>query len=107
MGSELEVFSDFPQASSVIGGHVMQRVESGPAMTALFADHGIAVSTFAQSRPASSSVHASRLPIAIVSIISLSAIALLRALVPSLLVLTSPAVSRVRGGAGLTAIDTR
>jgi hypothetical protein len=85
----------------------MQRVESGPAMTAMFADHGVTISTCASSSRSSSSTPSSVLPVAVVSIISLGTLALLSALVLSSLVLTSPAVSRVRGGAGLTPIDTQ
>ena len=78
----------------------MQRVESGSAMTAMFADHGATISTFT---PASRFFSSTVSPIlaVLVSIISLSSIALL-----NLLVLTSPAVSLVSGGAGLTEIDT-
>ncbi|HEY7348418.1 MAG TPA: hypothetical protein VH599_08915 [Ktedonobacterales bacterium] len=84
----------------------MQRVESEPAMTALFADHRAAVSTFAPSSLSSSSAPASVLPVIFVSMISLSAFVLLRTLALSSLVLTGPAGSRVRGGAGLAPIDT-
>ncbi len=68
----------------------MQRVESGPAMTALFADHGVAVSAFAPSSDFPS-VSSPVLPIASESIIRLGTIALLSSLVLSSLVLTSPA----------------
>ena len=78
----------------------MQRVESGPAMTAMFAGHGAAISTFTPASRFSSSTVSPILAV-LVSIISLSSIALL-----SLLVLTSPAVSLVSGGAGLTRVDT-
>lgn len=79
----------------------MQRVESRPAMTALFADHRASVSTFASSSP-SSSASSSVLPAAVVSIIRLTIGVLLSALVRSLLVLTGPAAgSLVSGGAGL------
>lgn len=77
----------------------MQRVESGSAMTAMFADHGAIVSTFTPASRFSSTV--SPILAVLVSIISLSSLALL-----SLLVLTSPAVSLVSGGAGLTKVDT-
>jgi hypothetical protein len=69
----------------------MQRVEFGPAMAALFADHGVTVSTFAPSSRSSSSASSSVLAIACVSILRFGTIALLRALVLSSLVLTSPA----------------
>ena len=83
----------------------MQRVESGSAMTAMFADHGAAVSTFALSS-LSSSVSSSVLPVTFVSIISLSAFVLMSTLARSLLVLTGPAAgSLVSGGAGLTPTD--
>ena len=78
----------------------MQRVESGSAMTAVFADHGTAVSTFTPASRFSSSTVSPVLAV-LVSMISLSSFALL-----SLLVLTSPAVSLVSGGAGLNRIDT-
>lgn len=72
----------------------MQRVESEPAMTAMFAGHASAVSAFARSTSIPSSVSSSVLPGSVVSI-SLGAIALLMsALVLSGLVLTSPAGSR-------------
>lgn len=79
----------------------MQRVESGSAMTAMFADHGAIVSTFTPASRFSSIV--SPILAVLVSIISLSSIISLL----SLLVLTSPAVSLVSGGAGLTKVDTR
>ena len=78
----------------------MQRVESGSAMTAMFADHGATISTFTPASRFSSIV--SPILAVLVSIISLSSIISLL----SLLVLTSPAVSLVSGGAGLTEIDT-
>lgn len=78
----------------------MRRVEPRSAMTAMFADHGTAVSTFTPASRFSSSTVSPVLAV-LVSIISLSSIALL-----SLLVLTSPAVSLVSGGAGLNGIDT-
>jgi hypothetical protein len=69
----------------------MQRVESGPAMTALFADHGVlSVSTFAPSSHFSS-VSSPVLPTASVSIIRLSTTLLLSGLVLLSLVLSSPA----------------
>ena len=77
----------------------MQRVESGSAVTAMFAGHGATVSTFTPASRFSSTV--SPVLSVLVSIISLSSLALL-----SLLVLTSPAVSLVSGGAGLTKVDT-
>ena len=68
----------------------MRRVESGSAMTALFADHGATVSAFAPSSHFSA-VSSPVLPTAFVSIMSLSIIALLSALVLLSLVLSSPA----------------
>jgi hypothetical protein len=86
----------------------MQRVESEPAMTAMFADHRATVSALASSSLSSSSATTSVLPVAVVSIISLSTIALISALVLSSLVLTCPAAgSQVSGRAGLTTMDTR
>jgi hypothetical protein len=71
----------------------MQRVESGPAMTAMFADHRVTISTFASAVSSTSSAP-SVLPSPVVSIIRLSTIALLSVLVLLGLVLTSPAGSR-------------
>lgn len=68
----------------------MQRVESGPAMTALFADHGATVSAIAPSSRFSS-VSSPVLPFASVSIIRLSTTLLLSVLVLLSLVLSSPA----------------
>ena len=79
----------------------MQRVEPRSAMTAMFAAHGTAVSTFTPASRFSSSTVSPVLAV-LVSIISLSSIISLL----SLLVLTSPAVSLVSDGAGLTEIDT-
>ena len=72
----------------------MQRVESGPAMTAMFADHRVTISTFASAVSSTSSAPTSVLPSPVVSIIRLSTIALLSVLVLLGLVLTSPAGSR-------------
>jgi hypothetical protein len=72
----------------------MQRVESRPAMTALFADHGVTVSAFAPSASFPSLASSSVLPGSVVSIIRPGVIVLLSILALSSLVLTSPAVSR-------------
>ncbi len=86
----------------------MQRVESGLAMTALFAGHGVSASAFASFSRSSASARFSVLPVALVSLISLGVSVLLSILARSLLVLTSPAAgSLVSGGAGLTGLDTR
>ena len=85
----------------------MQRVESGPVMTAMFADHRVTVSACASAIPSTPSARSSVLSIAGVSIMSLGTIALSLLVLISLL-LTGPAAgSLVSGGAGLTAIDTR
>ena len=72
----------------------MQRVESEPAMTAMFAAHGVTVSTFAPSAFIPSSASSSVLPGSAVSIIRLGVILLLSLLALIGLVLTGPAVSR-------------
>ncbi len=72
----------------------MQRVESRPAMTAMFAAHGVSVSTFAPSASIPSLASSSILPGSVVSIIRFGVIMLLGILALSGLVLTSPAVSR-------------
>ena len=90
----------------------MRRVEAEPAMTALFADHRVlTVSTSTPSLTSTAAASTLSVPFApsvIVSIIRLSAVVLLASLLALIsLVLSSPAVSRIRGGAGLTPIDTR
>lgn len=72
----------------------MQRVESEPAMTAMFAAHGVTVSTFAPSASIPSSASSSVLPGSAVSIIRPGVILLLSLLALIGLVLTGPAVSR-------------
>lgn len=72
----------------------MQRVEAGPAMTAMVAGHGTTISAFAPSASISPSVSSSVLPVSVVSIISLSVGLLLSSLALLGLVLTSPAGSR-------------
>ncbi len=70
----------------------MHRVESGPDMTAMLADHGVAVSTRAPASQSSSvsavSTFLSRLIVSIISSLGLLSLGLL-----STLVLTGPAVS--------------
>lgn len=85
----------------------MQRVEPQSAVTAMFADHGLAVSTSALSSRPSSSLIASAFPVSFVSIICLGIIALLGALVLIGLVLSGPAMLRIRGESGATPSDTR
>ncbi len=85
----------------------MHRVESGPAMPAMTADHRVSASTFASAIPSTASAPSPILPVSVVSILSLSTLALLSGLVLSGLVLTGPAAgSQMSGGAGLTATDT-
>jgi hypothetical protein len=69
----------------------MRRVESEPDMTALFADHRVAVSTLAPSSRSTLSASPSILPATFVSILRPGAITLLSGLVLMSLVLTSPA----------------
>lgn len=69
----------------------MHRVESGPAVTAMLADHGVAVSTRAPAHQSPVSAVSSFLASLIVSIIS--SLGLIRLGLLSTLVLTSPAVS--------------
>ncbi len=88
----------------------MQCVESGPAMTALLADHRVSCSSQTPASRSSSSPFSPVLLVTVVSIlISLSAIVLISisTVVLCSLVLTGPAVSLVSGGAGLTPVDTR
>ena len=86
----------------------MQRVESGPSMTAMAADHRLSVSAFPPDIPSTSPATTPVLPVSVVSILSLSAIVLLSTLVLSSLVLTGPAAgSLVSGGAGLKPTNTR
>ena len=86
----------------------MQRVESEPAMAAMTAAHRVSVSAFASSNASASSAAVSNLPVAVVSIMSLSAIVLLSTLALISLLLTGPAArSKTSGRAGRTATDTR